>query len=257
LNPNFTAANSVVNGIHPIPNQTTGGEGPVTGEEVQFTILFTRFPQRFGSGAQQTSRMIHIEDQYTGTPDQGGTVAKPGIIRYNVPATTYYAQDLATLVHAAGRTFGTGLQHVVNMFYNQGVDLCPFDGVCYSPDNLSTWNFCAYHNYYDFPDIGRVIFTMQPYANVGNPNLPASEAGCQVPPGGMHSQAVESMANALSHETFEAISDPEVSAWVQGFIDYEMADLCIRLWYDIPLAGPTYRLQGEYSNQHHACVWTP
>src|SRR2546426_1883125 len=31
LSPSFTAANSVVNGIHPIPNQFTGGEGPVTG----------------------------------------------------------------------------------------------------------------------------------------------------------------------------------------------------------------------------------
>jgi hypothetical protein len=41
LNPSFQAANSVVNGIHPLPNQFTGGEGPVTGEEVQFNITFT------------------------------------------------------------------------------------------------------------------------------------------------------------------------------------------------------------------------
>jgi hypothetical protein len=34
LNPSFTAANSVVNGIHAMPNQFTGGEGAVTGEEV-------------------------------------------------------------------------------------------------------------------------------------------------------------------------------------------------------------------------------
>ncbi len=41
LNPSFTAANSVVNGIHAIPSQFTGGEGAVTGEEVQFNITFT------------------------------------------------------------------------------------------------------------------------------------------------------------------------------------------------------------------------
>src|SRR5450432_953992 len=35
---NFNAANSVVNGINPIPNQTTGGEGAVSGEEVQFNV---------------------------------------------------------------------------------------------------------------------------------------------------------------------------------------------------------------------------
>jgi PEP-CTERM motif len=41
LNPSFSAANSVVNGIHAIPNQFTGGEGAVTGEEVQFNVTFT------------------------------------------------------------------------------------------------------------------------------------------------------------------------------------------------------------------------
>jgi len=41
LNPSFTAANSVVNGIHALPNQFTGGEGAVTGEEVQFNLTFT------------------------------------------------------------------------------------------------------------------------------------------------------------------------------------------------------------------------
>ena len=37
----FTAANSVLNGIHPSPNQTTGGEGPVTGSEVLFSVTLT------------------------------------------------------------------------------------------------------------------------------------------------------------------------------------------------------------------------
>src|SRR5579872_649354 len=41
LNPSFSVANSVINGIHAIPNQFTGGEGPVTGEEVQFDVTFT------------------------------------------------------------------------------------------------------------------------------------------------------------------------------------------------------------------------
>jgi hypothetical protein len=40
LNTNFTAANSVVNGIHPLPNQFTGGEGAVTGMEVRFQVTF-------------------------------------------------------------------------------------------------------------------------------------------------------------------------------------------------------------------------
>jgi hypothetical protein len=40
LNSDFTVANSVVNGIHKIPNQTTGGEGPATGEETLFDVTF-------------------------------------------------------------------------------------------------------------------------------------------------------------------------------------------------------------------------
>ena len=41
LSTNFTALNSVLNGINPSPNQTTGGEGPVTGQEVRFSVNFT------------------------------------------------------------------------------------------------------------------------------------------------------------------------------------------------------------------------
>jgi len=39
----FTVNNSVLpGGIHPFPNQTTGGDGSVTGTEVQFTVTFTK-----------------------------------------------------------------------------------------------------------------------------------------------------------------------------------------------------------------------
>jgi hypothetical protein len=37
----FTAANSVLNGINPKPNQTTGGDGAVIGTEVQMNVTFT------------------------------------------------------------------------------------------------------------------------------------------------------------------------------------------------------------------------
>ena len=40
LNPSFHALNSVVNNINPQPNQFTGGQGPVTGQEVQFNVTF-------------------------------------------------------------------------------------------------------------------------------------------------------------------------------------------------------------------------
>ncbi len=41
LNTSFTASNSVLTGINAFPNQFTGGEGAVSGQEVQFSVNFT------------------------------------------------------------------------------------------------------------------------------------------------------------------------------------------------------------------------
>jgi len=41
INPSFTAANSILNGIHPSPGFHTGGDGTVTGQEVQFNVSFS------------------------------------------------------------------------------------------------------------------------------------------------------------------------------------------------------------------------
>jgi hypothetical protein len=41
LRPRLTTGNSVLNGIHPLPNQTTGGDGRVSGQEVRFDFTFT------------------------------------------------------------------------------------------------------------------------------------------------------------------------------------------------------------------------
>jgi len=41
LSSNFTVANSVLNGINKKPNNVTLGEGPVTGQQVQFNVLFS------------------------------------------------------------------------------------------------------------------------------------------------------------------------------------------------------------------------
>jgi hypothetical protein len=42
ISPTFTAANSVLNGIHAAPGFHTGGDGAVTGQEVQFNVLFSK-----------------------------------------------------------------------------------------------------------------------------------------------------------------------------------------------------------------------
>lgn len=42
LNGNFTALNSILNGIHPGQTPATGGEGAITGQEVQFDFSFNK-----------------------------------------------------------------------------------------------------------------------------------------------------------------------------------------------------------------------
>jgi hypothetical protein len=42
LNPTFSVLNTVVNGINKVPGQTTGGEGPASGQEVLFNVAFNK-----------------------------------------------------------------------------------------------------------------------------------------------------------------------------------------------------------------------
>jgi hypothetical protein len=41
ISASFTANNSVLNGINPLPGSTTGGEAAVTGQQVLFSVVFT------------------------------------------------------------------------------------------------------------------------------------------------------------------------------------------------------------------------
>ncbi len=42
IDPHFEVANSVIEGINPLPDQHTGGEGPVAGQEVQLHVVFEK-----------------------------------------------------------------------------------------------------------------------------------------------------------------------------------------------------------------------
>jgi hypothetical protein len=57
----FSASNSVVNGIHPLPGVFTGGEGAVTGEEVQFGFSFN-VPQDLPAGHYFFVPQVELSD---------------------------------------------------------------------------------------------------------------------------------------------------------------------------------------------------
>jgi uncharacterized protein (TIGR03437 family) len=97
LNPSFHAFNSVVNGINPVPNEFTGGDGPVTGQEVQFNVHFN------------TPFSLNANDHVFFRPevDLGNagdflwlSAPKPIVL----PPGTPFANDLQTWI----RTDGTG-----------------------------------------------------------------------------------------------------------------------------------------------------
>jgi hypothetical protein len=201
------------------------------------------------------SYFIHITDEYVGAT--GGN-------RYSVGAAssinqTFHAplqqSDILGLVHSAARTHGSGYDHVYHLFVPRGTDVCLSAKVCYSPNNSSTFVFCAYHGSADYTDIGHVLFTVEPYQNV---------PGCSVAQPSPNGPLVDSTASTLSHELIETITDPDGDAWLaqNSLVDFgaEIGDLCetpFGNYAAFKLYTKPYAIQPEYSNKYHACATTP
>ncbi len=209
------------------------------------------------------SRFIHVTDQYTGLNSNG----RYGVGQsYRAAIATPRAQpftddDMLAIVHAAAASSGqSGYGHMYNVHLPPGVDEC-FDAsfsVCYSPDNYASWYFCAYHGSADFTDVGHVVYSVEPFQN-----LP----GCAVDPGSPNGSLIDSTNNVLSHEVFEAITDPDGNGWWNwdngGAFGEEIGDECA--FYGDYGFGPSlvvmgehqYAAQPEYNNLNHACTVTP
>jgi hypothetical protein len=212
------------------------------------------------------SNFIHITDQYVGRHDDNRyTVGGHASISFTLPKVPLTDNDMLAVVHAvASQTHQTGYSHIYHVFLPPGTDEC-FDStftVCYSPDNPSTFFFCAYHGSADFKDIGHVLYSVEPFQNVG---------GCNVAPGSPNGQLVDSTNNVLSHELFESITDPDGSAWwntaSNALYGNEIADECSfiifppgAVYFDpsvFNIGGKRYAVQPEYNNFGHACTVQP
>jgi hypothetical protein len=155
-----------------------------------------------------------------------------------------------------------------------GTDVCfnnpdgSVSGTCYSPDNLATWYFCAYHGSFDILDSGghvisHILYTVEPYQNT---------QGCQVAPGSPNGTLIDSTANILAHETFETITDPDSDAWGDitslGMFLQEIGDECVFVagalsftpTFDVPyfyIGTRKYGVQRMWSNSQGACSTAP
>jgi hypothetical protein len=221
---------------------------------------------------QNISEFIHITDQYVGTTANNRyPVGRHTLMSYKpTPKTAPLTDaDMMAIVHTVASASGqTGYAHIYHVFLPPGQDECfVMGGPCYSPDVPTTFVFCGYHSSVDFKDIGHVLYSVEPFQNV---------AGCAVRPGTPNGQLVDSTNNVLSHETFETITDPDGTAWVNftsvALTFAEIGDEC-SFFVVLPTSPTTfagffdpsvatignhrYAVQPEYANNEHACGSNP
>jgi hypothetical protein len=100
--------------------------------------------------------------------------------------------------------------------------------VCISGGQCANNNFCAYHNYYGLSG-SSVLYASVPFAVWAG----GSTKGCQddgtslyqTPAGTFHGDPAYQIADNLSHELSETISDPLINAWYSSN-GSEVGDLC-------------------------------
>jgi hypothetical protein len=205
------------------------------------------------------SRLVKLLAQYTKGPG-AYTFADGTPLAYTAYSNYYYDNDLFSIVHAVAKSHGTGYTNEYHVFLPKGVDTC-FDGttICYSPDVPSTWVFCAYHGEVTFPDIGDVVFSVEPYQNVR-----VGGVSCKYPnlPKG-YDPLNNFTDSTLAHEMFESITDsnptPATYGWVNLSYGAEIGDLCAQTpFVEVQkIAKTKYFIQTMYSDKYHACADGP
>ncbi len=230
--------------------------GPVVSHAISHNIYVDCTSKCFGDPQLfldnlNNSPFIHIVDQYVGSKANARYMVGANISASASVFTGYLSEgDLVALIHAAASKYGSGYSNIYHIFLPSGVDTC-FDQTthCYSPDNMANFTFCAYHASGTFSDkVGHVLFTVIPYQDV---------PGCQIE-GGPNSALVDSTDSAVSHETFETLTDPDSqTGWYNLSYNSEIADLCQTFGDTDSLQGRPYMIQEEYSNKVHACTNEP
>jgi hypothetical protein len=241
---------------HPIYLIPTSGTGSSC-SAVQPTTCWGNVSQFISD--LETSPLIHVTDQYVGAGQNNRyPLGRVFAASYAPQANPFTDADMQAVAHAAAVLLGeAGYHHLFHIFLVPGQVEC-FDAtfkVCSS--NV----FCAYHGSVVFPDVGEVVYSVEP--NVVN------VFGCQGPanrPNG----GFDDTYSVLSHETIEAITDPDGTAWFNvtnsGLLGSEIGDECLFWLFDAqgnfistnPVVqvfhGRAYDIQTEYNNAAHACT---
>lgn len=193
-------------------------------------------------GSLATSSFVHIIDQYIGSSSNNRYPYGGGwTVNYNTSGTLQ-DQDIYNIVHAVAVSQGTGYGKVYHVFLQSGVHQCSSSaGGCYGVSG----GYCAYHGNVNFADIGHTIYSVEPYQGISGCNSPSNKLQ-------------DSTGSTLSHELFEAITDPDVPNSIAWYNNYggEIGDICRSYYGNVTLTSTVYDIQKEYTNVHSACSFT-
>src|SRR5262249_27737208 len=111
------------------------------------------------------SSMLDVSSQYLHEIPNGhfGTVNE---LAANVTFAnnTVTADDLVAIIHAASAaTTKSGYDQMYHIFLPAGTDVCLGAGDCYSPDDPSSFQFCAFHTFVHFSPHWPALFTVEPF----------------------------------------------------------------------------------------------
>ena len=205
------------------------------------------------------SKLVSLLGQYTKSSTANYTFGDGTPISYTAYSNIFYDNDLFSILHSVAKAIGaSGYTYEYHIFLPKGIDTC-FDGTtqCYSPDNPPNWVFCAYHGAVTFPDLGTVIFSVEPYQNVFVKHV----GGCQTFTKG-YNPLINSTDSTLAHETFESITDPNPNTfstlgWYNIPYNQEIADLCDAFPMKQTIGTLKLFIQTMYSNKYHGCANGP
>lgn len=130
---------------------------------------------------------------------------------------------------------------------------------CHPTLGCSSNNFCGYHE-----DLSDHFGVETPYIVLPFPENPPTDpnllAGCTIGVSPNGDPAADDAVNVLSHELFEAVTDPLLTAWWDGD-GQEIGDKCVMTFgptddigADVTLHGDPYIVQREYSNRISNCA---
>lgn len=191
------------------------------------------------------SDFIRVTNQYTGSDAKGRfSVAELSTTATFTGHTATIFDIFSIIFSAVAATHASGYTSVYHVFLPQGTDMCIDPTTCYSPDNFSTFVFCAFHGSVDFSPTLHVLFSVEPYQ---------ATFGCEIPGQTPHG-VIDATASTLSHELIETITDPDLDAWFNGLFGFEIADLCSAIGSNQRLNKREYFIQAEYSNAVRACT---